>query len=73
MFDTTVFNLATGEYGPIYTLEPRDAVIAAHAQVDQRNFATWEYEALYGAMVVEGEHTVRCGDFSAMKEAHALA
>lgn len=60
-----VFNLATGKYQAIYTLNPREAVIAAYAQCTMKDWNTWEYETKYGAMVIEGKHTAACGDFCA--------
>ena len=38
-----VFDLNTGTYTD-YTLSPRDAVIAAYAQREKRNFNTWTYD-----------------------------
>lgn len=62
-----VFDLSRGEYGPTYVgVSAQRAVINAYAQ-DRGDFNTWDYEDRYGDLVVEAEHTVRCGDFSAFK------
>lgn len=63
-----VFNLATGRYGPSFTLDARESVIAAHAQ-SLGDWNTWDYEKNYGDQVVEFETAsgcpvVRCGDFT---------
>jgi hypothetical protein len=39
---TNVLNLNTGNW-TLYTLSPVEAVIAAYAQHEKRNFNTWEY------------------------------
>ena len=61
---TRTFNLATGDWGPVYSCSPRDAVIAAHAQ-SLGDFNTWDYEARYDRLVSTGSETVWCGAFSA--------
>lgn len=63
---TRVFDLSTGRYGDLFSLEPRKAVIAAHAQ-SLRDYNTWDYEKKYGGLVFENEQTVRCGNFTAKK------
>ncbi len=68
MFDNnavTVLNLSTGDY-QIYTCDSRTAVLSAYAQ-SLGNWNTWEYERLYGHLLLEGEHSWNCGDFSALK------
>lgn len=63
---TTVMNLATTAK-QTYTCTPREAVIAAYAQA-HNDWNTWNYAKRYGHLIVEGEHTVACGDFSAFKD-----
>lgn len=61
-----VFNLALGEYVAEYTCTPREAVIAAHAQLDHKDFNTWDYEKRYGHLVKQGQFSVNVGDYSAI-------
>ena len=49
MATTTVVNLDTDEE-IVYTIEPREAVIAAYAQ-SQGDWNTWDYEVNYGHLV----------------------
>lgn len=46
-----------------YTLAPREAVIAAYAQMMRRDWNTWDYEAKYGGMVRQTRHGWVCGSF----------
>lgn len=64
---TVVFNLDTGDYGPVFSLPPREAVIAAHAQ-SLGDWNTWDYERCWGHMAVVGDTVVTCGSFTAMLE-----
>ena len=71
---TTVMNLSNPNHKIQYTCTPREAVIAAYAQNIRHshntvgNWNTWQYEELYGHLVVEGKFTLACGDFSAFKD-----
>jgi len=62
---TYVYNLASVSPQPesAFSLEPREAVIAAHAQ-SLGDFETWNYEEKYGDQVLYGAATVICGNFS---------
>lgn len=63
------FNLARGEFGPVYVgLTATEAVIAAHAQ-EQGDYNTWDYWRRYGHLVVSSPRAVTCGDWSVLKEA----
>ena len=62
---TQVRNLATGERRS-YTLPPEQAVVAAWYQA-QGNWNTWEYD-YENAPLIEGEHTVACDDWCALKD-----
>ena len=62
---TTVFNLTTGEELG-YTLPAREAVRAAWFQEHGKN-NTWEYDEP-DAPVTEGNATIGCGDWCAIKE-----
>ena len=46
----------------------RTAVIAAYAQAECRDFNTADYERKYGDRVIEGNLTIACGDWCAMKD-----
>jgi hypothetical protein len=57
-------------YAPIETifdLSPRDAVIAAHAQLTMKDHNTWDYDK-YAHLVTEGRMPVVCGDWCALQE-----
>lgn len=65
-FLTYVINLANINAAPlIYTCKPEEAVIAAYAQA-RKDWSTWEYQKRYGSLVMRGEVSVSCGDFSAL-------
>jgi hypothetical protein len=51
----------------VFDLEPRRAVVAAHAH-DRGDGNTWEHEERYGSLVEEGRWHLFCGDFAARKE-----
>lgn len=63
---TTVFNLATQEHIE-YSCTPAEAVVAAYAQA-RKDWNTWQYQARYGHLLTEGQYSVACGDFAALKE-----
>ena len=60
---STVYHLGTNEKFT-YSLEPREAVIAAHAQYNH-DYNTWDYEKRYGNLPKKGRHGWHLGDFSA--------
>lgn len=64
--ETKVINLATGQEVS-YSLPARRAVVAAWYQFEKKDFNTWGYD-YENAPVVDGERTVACGDWCAMKE-----
>lgn len=61
-----VVNLITGAE-VFYTCTARKAVIAAYAQASN-DWNTWDYEKRYGHLVSEGQKSIACGDWSALKE-----
>lgn len=61
---TVVTNLRTGEERT-YSLPPREAVQAAHRQ-SLGDWNTWSYGD-FAVVVEEGERTVACGDWAALK------
>ena len=60
------FNLARNKNAGIFTCTPREAVIASHAQ-SLGDWNTWDYEECYGALVVESDTHVTCGDYTCRK------
>jgi hypothetical protein len=74
-----VVNLATGEER-LYTLSPREAVIAAYAQGTKGDWNSFDYKRKYGKFVspftgalittkvYEGRVSVAVGDWCALKE-----
>ncbi len=64
-----VYDLRTTASRPVavYTCTPREAVICAFAQLDRKDWNTWDYAAKYGHLVQEGKLSVLCGDFCALK------
>lgn len=62
---TLVTNLAEPTKTRDYSLDARQAVIAAYAQ-SLGDYKTWEYKQ-YDSLVTEGVHTFCCGDWCAMK------
>lgn len=67
MVSTTVVKLATGEEA-VFDLPPREAVIAAYRQLTRKDFNTWQ-EPRYLLPIHEGEVSVSCGDWCALKPA----
>jgi hypothetical protein len=63
---TIVRDLLDPTHVQMYSCTPREAVIAAYAQ-SLGDWNTWQYAERYSECVVEGNHTVACGDFCAMK------
>jgi hypothetical protein len=62
------FNLARGEYGPVFVgLTPREAVIAAHAR-ERGDYNTWECQQKYGPQTILTRlGHVTCGDWTARR------
>jgi hypothetical protein len=61
---TTVYNLAGGPE-QVFSLPPRDAVIAAYAQA-RGDWSTWTYSTRYSALVEPTARGFCCGDFAAL-------
>ena len=59
-----VMDLRTGEYVAEYSCSPDDAVRAAFAQFDRKDWNTWTYADKYP--VTYNKHSVACGDYTAM-------
>lgn len=69
---TRVLNLVTGQWGPYYTLEPAQAVVAAHEQQTRGNYNTWDYpEPQAHPEFTQGSESVCCGDWAAMLDQSA--
>lgn len=49
-----------------YTGSPKEAVLAAHAQ-ERGDYNTWDYAKRYQAEIVDGQHTIACGNWAAAK------
>lgn len=62
---TRVLNLST-QQELIYTCTPIEAVMAAYAQVEKKDYNTWDYYVRYADLVVSGKHSVSCGDWCAL-------
>jgi len=62
---TEVIHLGTAEIR-VYTLPPREAVIAAYHQA-RGNYNTWTYPNL-NTPLYEGERTIAAGEWCALKE-----
>ena len=60
-----VMSLADDGFKAVYTLPPREAVIAAYAQYGHGDWNTWDYETQYGHLVVTSCRHVSCGDYCA--------
>ena len=73
-----VINLSNPEQKIPYTCTPRQAVIAAYAQNLRHghgtigDWNTWQYEERYGHLVVQGKHTIACGDWSAFLDGRSF-
>lgn len=64
---TRVLNLATGQWGPYYTLDPRQAVVAAYEQQTRGNWNTWTYPSPEAhPEFTLAEVSCCCGDWAAM-------
>lgn len=61
-----VFDLDADAYVGTWGCEPRDAVIAAHAQ-KVGDWNTWDYEVKWGHLVTETADMVTCGSMTASK------
>lgn len=67
---TAVFDMNTGTYTD-YTLSPFDAVVAAYAQREKRNYNTWTYDEYHGLVTMAESIkpnvvVVTCGNQSAL-------
>lgn len=62
---THVYNLGSNAEPQMYTLPPREAVLAAYAQ-SLGDWNTWDYATKYGHLIEYGRVSVVCGDFSAL-------
>ena len=63
---TSVFDLNAGEYS-FYSLAPIEAVVAAYAQREKRDFNTWDYSRYRSLVTVadsskSGFSVVTCGN-----------
>jgi hypothetical protein len=67
MYAVTIYNLNTSQKAGIYICNPRDAVMAAYAQNEHKDFNTWAYERRYGSLVRYGKYTISCGDYCVLK------
>lgn len=65
---TYVTDLRTGKIVGSWCLSPRQAVIAAYAQRERKDYNTWEYEERYASLVREGKFTVSVEDFAAWSD-----
>ena len=65
---TKVMDLHTRRYIGEYDLDPREAVIAAYAQHEMKDWDTQDYEEKYGGLVKRRKHTVAVGDYAAFLE-----
>ncbi len=63
---TSVMDLRVGRYVGKWSLHPREAVIAAFAQLEKKDWNTWDYEKHYSASVVYGLYSVRVEDYAAL-------
>lgn len=63
---TRVHDMRNPERGLLFDLEPRRAVMAAHAY-DRGDGNTWRFEERYGSLVEEGRWHFFCGNFAARK------
>jgi len=64
-----IFDLSKGEYVSWYSgISPREALIAAYAQLKKRDYSTWLYEERYGHLVEEGRKTFTIGDLTTLKK-----
>jgi hypothetical protein len=69
---TMVINLQTlVEVG--YTLPPKQALIAVYAQMERKDFSTWDYERRYEGKIKESEFFYHLGDWAVVKSGEALA
>lgn len=62
VFAVTATNLITKETF-LYVLPEKEAVIAAYAQGELRDFNTWDYERKYSHLVKESKRGYLCGDW----------
>lgn len=62
-----VHNLRTGsEVAQYVGLSAEEAVVAAYAQHERRDHATWQYRERYQHLVTRGRVSVSCGDYAAL-------
>jgi len=69
---TSVLDLKTGTFTD-YTLSPFDAVVAAYAQRERRDFSTWMYSTYHKQVTItksckDGISVVSCGNQSALAQ-----
>ena len=70
---TEVMDMNTGEVAT-YTLNPFQAVIAAYAQRERRDWSTWDYSTRYGHLVKTvdsvkpGFEVVTCGNQTTLRD-----
>ena len=63
----TVQNLATGAERIYEGITPREAVIAAYAQAECKDYNTGDYAARYSSLVQEGHYCYGLGNWTALK------
>jgi len=56
-----IFHHIVFDFCGVYGNTPKEAVIAAYAQIVHNDFNTWGYEK-YEHLVLQGEMTVSCGE-----------
>ena len=64
---TSVMQLGTGELVGAWSLPPEEAVVAAYAQLERRDFNTWLYPEKYRASISSSGRTVSCGGYTAVR------
>ena len=75
---TTVMDLRTGEF-TTFSLSPKEAVVAAYAQAERKDWNTWGYENRYAGMVKvapsarRGVLCITCGNQTCLTTDGALA
>lgn len=60
-----VLNLSTDAERIYEGIMPKEAVIAAFAQAERKDYNTWDYETRYTAQVLTGRFTYSLGDWCA--------
>lgn len=62
---TNVFNLRTGQTTH-YTCPPEQAVVAAYAQQEKKDYNTHYYQTRYGHLVRYGRRVVTVWDYTSL-------